>query len=69
MERTHHAVDSEEHTLNEPLIDLRGSDEDEETTRTAGIHLASVTEKKRLWLKNAVLNALFIAIWSVDNLQ
>ena len=55
--------------LNEPLLDLRGSHEDEEITRAAGIHLASIAEKKRLWLKNAVLNALFIATWSVDNLQ
>jgi solute carrier family 35, member C2 len=69
MERTYHAVDSEEHALNEPLIDLRGSHEDEEFTRAAGIHLASIAEKKRLWLKNAVLNALFITIWSVDSLQ
>lgn len=67
MERTHHAVDSEE--LNEPLINLRGSHEDEEITRAAGIHLASIAEKKRLWLRNAVLNALIIALWSVDNLQ
>ena len=67
MERTHHAVDSEEHALNEPLIDLH---EDEEITRAAaGIHLASIAEKKRLWLKNAILNALFIATWSVNNLQ
>lgn len=69
MERTYHVVDSEEHVLNEPLLDLRGSHEDEEITRAAGIHLASIAEKKRLWLKNAVLNALFIATWSVDNLQ
>ena len=69
MERTYHAVDSEEHVLNEPLLDLRGSYEDEEITRAVGIHLASIAEKKRLWLKNALLNTLFIAIWSVDNLQ
>ena len=70
MERNHYAVDLEEHALNETLIDgLRGSREDEEITRAAGIHLASLAEKKRLWWKNAVLNALFIAIWSVDNLQ
>ena len=68
MERTYHAVDSEENALNEPLIDSRGSHEDEEITRAAGLHLASIAEKKRLWLKNAVINALFIAIWSVDNL-
>ena len=67
MERTYYAVDSEEHALNEPLIDdLRRSHEDEEITRAAGIHLASIAEKKRLWWKNAVLNALFIAIWSVS---
>jgi solute carrier family 35, member C2 len=70
MERTHYAVDSEEHALNEPFTDdLRGSHEDEEITRAAGIHLASIAEKKRLWLKNAALNALFIAIWSVNNPQ
>ena len=64
MERTQYAVDSEEHALNEPFIDdLRGSHENEEITRAAGIHLASIAEKKRLWLKNAVFNALFIAIW------
>ena len=69
MERTYHVVDSEENALNEPLIGLRGSHEDEEITRAAGIHLASIAEKKRLWLKNAVLNALIIALWSVNNLQ
>jgi solute carrier family 35 protein C2 len=69
MERTHYAVDSEEHALNEPFVDLRGSHEDEEVTSAAGIHLASIAEKKRLWLRNAVLNELFIAVWSVDNLQ
>jgi hypothetical protein len=63
MERTYHAVESEEHALNEPFID---SHEDDEITRAAGIHLASIAEKKRLWLRNAVLNALFIAIWSVE---
>ena len=69
MERTHYAVSSED-ALNEPFIDdLRGSHDDEEITRAAVIHLASIAEKKRLWLKNAVLNALFIAIWWVDNLQ
>lgn len=66
MERTYHAVDSEENGLNEPFIDLRGSHEDDEITRAAGIHLASIAERKRLWLKNAVLNALFIATWSVE---
>ena len=70
MERTQYAVDSEEHAQNEPFIDdLRGSHENEEITRAAGTHLASISQKKRLWLKNAVINALFIAIWSVDNLQ
>ena len=27
------------------------------------IHLASLTEKKRLWWKNAVINACFISSW------
>lgn len=72
MERTHHAVDSEEYSLNEPLTDHRGSHEDGDIsnfTRVEGIHLASIAEKKRLWLRNAILNALFIASWSVNNLR
>ena len=60
MGRTHHAVDSEDHSLNEPLTDHL-----EEVT---GIHLASIAEKKRLWLRNAIFNALFIASWSVNSL-
>lgn len=27
------------------------------------IHLASLAEKKRLWWRNAVINAVFIASW------
>ena len=70
MERTNLVVDSEDYPLNEPLTDhTRGSHEDEEITRAAGIHLASITEKRRLWLRNAIINALFIASWSVSNLQ
>lgn len=70
MEQIHYVVDSEEYALNEQLLDpTRDSHEDEEITRAAGIHLASIAEKKRLWLRNAILNALFIASWSVDNLQ
>lgn len=69
MERTHHAVDPEEYSLTEPLTDdPRDSHEDEEVIQVAGIHLASIAEKKRLWLKNAIFNALFIASWSVNNL-
>lgn len=68
MERTHHAVDSEEQ---EPLTDNQeDSQEDDELsnfTPAAGIHLASTAEKKRLWLKNAVINAVFIASWSVNS--
>ena len=66
MERTHHVVDSEEYVLNEHP---RGSHEEEEITRAVGIHLASTAEKKRLWLRNAALNALFIALWLVNDLQ
>lgn len=29
----------------------------------AGIHLATVAEKKSLWWRNAIINALFIASW------
>ena len=61
-----HVVNSEEcHVLSEQLADHpRGSYEDEEIL-AAGIHLASIAEKKRLWLRNAALDALFIGSWSV----
>lgn len=34
-----------------------GMDEDEH------VHLASLTEKKRLWWRNAVINGAFIVSW------
>ena len=30
-----------------------------------GVHIASVAEKKRLWWRNATINAMFIAAWCV----
>ena len=30
---------------------------------TQGVHYATEAEKKRLWWRNAVVNALFIASW------
>lgn len=37
----------------------------DETCHDPNIHLASVAEKKRLWWRNAVVNASFIASWCV----
>ena len=52
---THHQVDHEERLL-------RGSRSPFEHD---GIHLASLTEKKRLWWRNAFINTVFIASWYV----
>lgn len=51
--------------------------EQEETVRwrrsvegeVSDLHLASEAEKKRLWWRNAVINALFIAAWCVQSVQ
>lgn len=40
-----------------PSLDHHITEEDEQ------IHLASLAEKKRLWWRNAVINACFIASW------
>jgi solute carrier family 35 protein C2 len=41
----------------------RFSNEDGDAVRASDIHLASVAEKRRLWWRNAVINAFFIAAW------
>lgn len=40
-----------------PILNHDRIDDDEH------VHLASLAEKKRLWWRNAVINALFIASW------
>jgi hypothetical protein len=34
-------------------------------SRPEDVHFATIEEKKRLWFRDAFLNALFIASWSV----
>ncbi|KAF9564763.1 triose phosphate transporter, partial [Agrocybe pediades] len=66
MERTNHVDDSEQ-SLVEPLR-ARLSYDDEaplSSARSAGVHIASVEEKKRLWWRNAVINTLFMLSWYV----
>lgn len=36
-------------------------------TQQQNVHIASTEEKKRLWRKNALINALFIAAWCVSS--
>jgi len=31
------------------------------------VHFATIEEKKRLWFRDALINTLFIASWSVQN--
>jgi hypothetical protein len=31
------------------------------------VHFATIEEKKRLWVRDAVINALFIAAWCVKS--
>lgn len=55
-ERAHTSADEDSESYdptlnNEPLHDTRA------------VHYATDAEKKRLWWKNAVVNALFIASW------
>ncbi|KAJ3497150.1 hypothetical protein NLJ89_g10390 [Agrocybe chaxingu] len=66
MERTQHAVDSEQLSPNGHLEHRPRQSYEEEIPRDAyheGVHIASVAEKKRLWWRNAIINALFIASW------
>jgi hypothetical protein len=39
------------------------SDDGESDLDDSDVHLASIEEKKRLWFKNAAINALFIGAW------
>lgn len=58
----------EEYPLNDPLSYRRSLDHDEGqsvTMRSRGLHYASIAEKKRLWWRNAIVNALFISSWCV----
>ncbi|KAF9528514.1 triose-phosphate transporter family-domain-containing protein [Crepidotus variabilis] len=64
MERTNGtANDHETYSLNERLIQPTQRSYDDERAVNEGIHLASLLEKKRLWLRNAIVNAMFIASW------
>ncbi|KDR75307.1 hypothetical protein GALMADRAFT_249326 [Galerina marginata CBS 339.88] len=68
MERMHHDDNSEQYSLGElPASRARLSYEDDIGNRLQheGVHLASIAEKKRLWWRNAVINALFIASWFI----
>ncbi|KAF6760097.1 triose-phosphate transporter family-domain-containing protein [Ephemerocybe angulata] len=68
MERQQDAI--EEYSLTEPLSSQRTSSVDLDrdgsiphSSLGSSRHLASVVEKKRLWWRNALVNALFIAGW------
>lgn len=74
MERTYPAADySEPSSVEDELIPRpRPSGSYERAlaaayhARAEGVHLASVAEKKRLWIRKAIINTLFIASWCVS---
>lgn len=62
----------DEYSLDEPLHHPQARqsftydvDDIREEHDAQGIHLASLAERKRLWWRNATINTLFIASWSV----
>ena len=58
--------DIEEYSLTEPLrprTSVEHAENDINYPPSGGHHLASIVEKKRLWWRNALINALFIASW------
>jgi solute carrier family 35 protein C2 len=58
--------DIEEYSLTEPLRPRTSVDHAEHEINyppSGGLHLASIVEKKRLWWRNALINALFIGSW------
>ncbi|KAF8160905.1 triose-phosphate transporter family-domain-containing protein [Crassisporium funariophilum] len=67
MERLHQAVDSDRYSSNQPFTHRPRASYDEVeiplSAHSEGVHLASVAEKKRLWIRNAIINALCIASW------
>ena len=68
---SHRPLNGEEYPLNNSLPHGLSSDQDEDypaTLRNRGLHYASIAEKKRLWWRNAIINALFIASWCVTYL-
>jgi hypothetical protein len=62
-----------EHVLEVPLVtssthmtlDDPQGDGGSVYSRPEDVHFATIEEKKRLWFRDAFLNALFIASWSV----
>ena len=55
--------DIEEYSLTEPLRTRTSVDNAGHEPPSASHHLASIVEKKRLWWRNALINALFIGSW------
>lgn len=63
---SHRPLNGEEYPLDNPLPRGLSIDQDEgypATLHNRGLHYASIAEKKRLWWRNAIINALFIASW------
>jgi solute carrier family 35 protein C2 len=68
---SHRPLNVEENPLSNALPYGLSSDQDEgypATLHNRGLRYASIVEKKRLWWRNAIINALFIASWCVTYL-
>jgi hypothetical protein len=61
MAQAHHGPT--EYSLEDPLTRETLSDDDDFVNDELDIHLASIREKKRLWWRNAGINAFFIGAW------
>ena len=64
MERTNGNADEREtFLLNERLPRLPRRSYDDSTEALQGVHLATRAEKKRIWWRTAIINAIFILSW------
>jgi hypothetical protein len=64
-----HESPSTTHSTHMTIEDLQG-DSDDAYALSEGpqdVHFATIEEKKRLWFRDALINTLFIASWSVQN--